>query len=269
MDELRFHLDGVVRSKSEYVDFDGPLELILQLLSRNRVEIQDIRISALLEQYLDYLAEMRRMDLEIASEFVAMASYLTYIKAKTVLAGTEPVEELDELKNSLEELRRRREYERAKHMADLLAPMAARGEGLFVKQPEPLGKEKGYRYQHEKGLFPPQPAPEKPDQEQIDGDHDHAVAQHWHHSVGKRPAEVVDRQSGIAVQHFKPGAAHFCNALQSISRRVFIPSPLTEDMNTWGMSFGRDGSISFSMLSSIISHLVMASTRSFTRSSGL
>ena len=150
MDELRFHLDGVVRSKSEYVDFDGPLELILQLLSRNRVEIQDIRISSLLEQYLDYLAEMRRMDLEIASEFVAMASHLTYIKAKTVLAGTEPVEELDELKNSLEELRRRREYERAKHMADLLAPMAARGEGLFVKQPEPLGKEKGYRYQHEK-----------------------------------------------------------------------------------------------------------------------
>ena len=143
MDELRFHLDGVVRSKSEYVDFDGPLELILQLLSRNRVEIQDIRISALLEQYLDYLAEMRRMDLEIASEFVAMASHLTYIKAKTVLAGTEPVEELDELKNSLEELRRRREYERAKHMADLLAPMAARGEGLFTKQPEPLGQEKG------------------------------------------------------------------------------------------------------------------------------
>ncbi len=150
MDELRFHLDGVVRSKSEYVDFDGPLELILQLLSRNRVEIQDIRISSLLEQYLDYLAEMRRMDLEIASEFVAMASHLTYIKAKTVLAGTEPVEELDELKNSLEELRRRREYERCKHMADRLAPMAARGEGLFVKQPEPLGKEKGYRYSHEK-----------------------------------------------------------------------------------------------------------------------
>ena len=150
MDELRFHLDGVVRSKSEYVDFDGPLELILQLLSRNRVEIQDIRISLLLEQYLDYLAEMRRMDLEIASEFLVMASHLAYIKAKTVLAGTEPVEELDELKNSLEELRRRREYERAKHMADLLAPMAARGEGLYVKQPEPLGKEKGYRYSHDK-----------------------------------------------------------------------------------------------------------------------
>ncbi len=149
MDALNFHLDGIVRTKNEYSDFDGPLALILQLLSKNKVEIKDIRISLILEQYLAYLDEMKRMDLDIASEFVEMASHLMYIKARTVLAGAEPVEEMDELKNSLEELQRRREYERIKLMADKLAKLAGRGEGLYVKNPEPMGKEKGYRYAHD------------------------------------------------------------------------------------------------------------------------
>ena len=42
MDEQKFHLDGVVKTKNEYTDFDGPLELILQLLSKNKIEIKDI-----------------------------------------------------------------------------------------------------------------------------------------------------------------------------------------------------------------------------------
>ena len=149
MEPLQFHLDGVVKTKNEYTDFDGPLELILQLLSRNRVEIRDIRIALLLEQYLDYLERMQRMDLEVASEFLEMASHLMYIKAKTLLAGDEPVEEMDELKNSLEELARRRRYEQVKLTADKLAKLAARGEGLYTKPPEPLGKERGYRYSHD------------------------------------------------------------------------------------------------------------------------
>ncbi len=149
MDELKFHLDSVVKTKNEYTDFDGPLELILQLLSKNKIEIKDIRIALILEQYLEYLEQMKTLDLEIASEFVEMASHLMYIKAKTVLAGAEPVEEMDELKNSLEELQRRREYERIKLMADKLAKLAGRGEGIYTKNPEPLGKEKGYRYAHD------------------------------------------------------------------------------------------------------------------------
>ena len=67
MDELKFHLDGVVKTKNEYTDFDGPLELILQLLSKNKIEIKDIRIALILEQYLDYLEQMKKLDLEIAS----------------------------------------------------------------------------------------------------------------------------------------------------------------------------------------------------------
>ena len=51
MDKLTFHLDNVVKQKGSLTDFDGPLSLILQLLSRNRVEIQDIRISEITDQY--------------------------------------------------------------------------------------------------------------------------------------------------------------------------------------------------------------------------
>ena len=69
-----YHLEAVIRSKDEMEDFNGPLDLILMLLSKNRIEIRDIRISELLDQYLDYLRKMQEMDLEIASEFVQMAS---------------------------------------------------------------------------------------------------------------------------------------------------------------------------------------------------
>ena len=90
MDEPRYHLGSVVHAKGETLeDFDGPLDVILLLLSKNKIEIQDIQISAILEQYLAYLDEMKRMDMEIASEFIAMASYLMYIKTRMLLSKAE------------------------------------------------------------------------------------------------------------------------------------------------------------------------------------
>ena len=75
MENPTFHLEGIVKDKNELQDFSGPLSLILMLLSKNKIEIRDIKISEILDQYLEYLAEMERMDLEIASEFVQMASH--------------------------------------------------------------------------------------------------------------------------------------------------------------------------------------------------
>ena len=93
MDEPRYHLGSVVHAKGETLeDFDGPLDVILLLLSKNKIEIQDIQISAILEQYLAYLDEMKRMDMEIASEFIAMASYLMYIKTRMLLSKAEQEE---------------------------------------------------------------------------------------------------------------------------------------------------------------------------------
>lgn len=149
MEQLTFHLDGVVRQKGLLTDFDGPLSLILQLLSRNRVEIQDIQISEITDQYLEYLAEMERVDLEIAGEFLTMASYLLYIKAKTLLEGTQEVEEMDTLISSLEEQQRKETLERMKQAAVWLQEQQPRGEGLYTRGPTPISGPPEYRYAHQ------------------------------------------------------------------------------------------------------------------------
>lgn len=83
MENPVFKLERVVRSKSEEMqDFEGPLDLILYLLGRNKMEIQDISISLICDQYLAWLDQRQKMDLEVASEFVTMASQLVYIKTR-------------------------------------------------------------------------------------------------------------------------------------------------------------------------------------------
>lgn len=148
MEQLTFHLDNVVKQKGDLTDFDGPLSLILQLLSRNRVEIQDIRISEITDQYLEYLAEMERVDLEIAGEFLTMASYLLYIKARTILEGTQEVEEMETLISSLEEQKRKETLERMKLAALWLQTQQSKGEGLLSKEPSPITGPVEYRYSH-------------------------------------------------------------------------------------------------------------------------
>lgn len=146
MDDLTFRLPNLPNSRGETTDFEGPLSLILQLLSRNRVEIKDIRIGDILDQYMAYLERMERMDLEVAGEFITMASYLLYIKAKTLLEGTRDVEELDELISSLEAQQRKETLERMKLAADWLSGRSKLGEGAFIRTAEPITGPPEYRY---------------------------------------------------------------------------------------------------------------------------
>lgn len=150
MENPTFRLEGVVKIKDEMEDFEGPLTLILQLLSKNKIEIRDIQIALLLEQYLAYLDEVKSMDLEIASEFVAMASHLVYIKTRTILYADEENTELEELMSSLEKLRSRDVYVQIKGVTEQFSEMYKRGSGTFTKPMEPLPEEKQYNYQHDK-----------------------------------------------------------------------------------------------------------------------
>ena len=154
MDEPRYHLGSVVHAKGETLeDFDGPLDVILLLLSKNKIEIQDIQISAILEQYLAYLDEMKRMDMEIASEFIAMASYLMYIKTRMLLSKAEQEEaqsEMDKLVESLQKRQRQDAYQQIQKAAKQLAARNELGLGLFTKGPEPYQPDRTYRYRHDK-----------------------------------------------------------------------------------------------------------------------
>ena len=88
MENPVFKLEKVVRSKAEeeMQDFEGPLDLILYLLGKNKMEIQDISISLICDQYMAWLARRQELDLEVASEFVTMASQLVYIKTRMLLS---------------------------------------------------------------------------------------------------------------------------------------------------------------------------------------
>ncbi len=152
MQEPRYRLEGIVRTRSEEMeDFDGPLDVIFLLLSKNKIEIQDVSITAILEQYLHYLDEMKQMNMEIASEFITMASHLMLIKTKMLLSAAEQAEaqsELDLLRQSLLERQRKEAIEQIRTAVTWLEPRNEIGRCLFTKDPEPLRRDQTYRYQH-------------------------------------------------------------------------------------------------------------------------
>lgn len=154
MNEPVYHLEGVVHAKTESLeDFDGPLDVIFLLLSKNKIEIQDVSISSILEQYLAYLDEMKRMDVEIASEFTAMASHLMLIKTKMLLSAAEQEEarsEMELLIQSLEQRQQKDAYARIQVAAGFLSQRNEIGLGMFTKGPEPMQRDRTYRYLHDK-----------------------------------------------------------------------------------------------------------------------
>ena len=153
MAQPQYRLEGIVHTRSEMMeDFEGPLDVIFLLLSKNKIEIQDVSITAILEQYLAYLEEMKRLDMEIASEFITMASHLMLIKTKMLLSAAEQAEaesELDLLRQSLVERRRKEAMEQIRLAVTELEPRNEIGRCLFTKEPEPLRRDNTYRYQHD------------------------------------------------------------------------------------------------------------------------
>ena len=152
MGEPKYRLEGIIHAKNEAMeDFEGPLDVIFLLLSKNKIEIQDVSITAILEQYLAYLDEMKRLDMEIASEFITMASHLMLIKTKMLLSAAEAAEaesELDLLRQSLIDRQRKEAMEQIRMAITVLEPRNDVGRCLFVKEPEPLKPDQTYRYQH-------------------------------------------------------------------------------------------------------------------------
>ena len=153
MSQPQYHLEGIVHTRSDAMeDFEGPLDVIFLLLSKNKIDIQDVSITAILEQYLAYLDEMKRLDMEIASEFITMASHLMLIKTKMLLSAAEAAEaqsELDLLRQSLMERQRAEAMDQIRIAISVLEPMNDIGRCMFTKDPEPLRKDSTYRYKHD------------------------------------------------------------------------------------------------------------------------
>lgn len=151
MDTPVFKLEKVVRAQKESMeDFEGPLDLILYLLGKNKIEIRDLRVSLILDQYLTYLDERKELNMEVASGFVAMAAHLLYIKTRMLLSeqDVEALSEMDELIRSLEQRRSAERYEAVRAACAAMAQLEERGRSILVKRPEPVGAP--LRYSHGK-----------------------------------------------------------------------------------------------------------------------
>lgn len=124
-------------------EFEGPLDLLLFLISKHKMDICDVQISALLEQYLVFIDELREQDLEVASEFLEMASRLVYIKTVMLLPRHE--EEGQQLKTELQG--QLLEYQVCKQVA---AKLGERNKTFltFVREPMKFPADTAYKLNH-------------------------------------------------------------------------------------------------------------------------
>ncbi len=129
--ELSFHLEI----------YDGPLDLLLGLITKNKVDIYDIPIAMILDQYLEYLDMMREMDMEIAGEFIVMAADLMLIKSRMLLPKPQ-IDGIEEEDPRAVLARALIEYKRAKEASVYLHDQYALYAGRIAKEPEVLDTRK-------------------------------------------------------------------------------------------------------------------------------
>ncbi len=122
--------------------FEGPLDLLLTLISKNKIDIYDIQISELLDQYMEQIDNMREHQMDVASEFLTMASRLVYIKSVMLLPKYE--EEAEELKKELSG--QLLEYAVCREMAKKLGQIY--DFDRFFREPSPVEFDMTYNRQH-------------------------------------------------------------------------------------------------------------------------
>ncbi len=135
--------DGLTFSLEEV--FEGPLDLLLALIAKNKVSIYDIPIQLIFEQYMQYIAKMEMFNMEIASSFIVMAAQLMVIKSRMLL----PPKEDDEEDPRQELVDMLLEYQRAKETASELHDRELTYMGRYEKPPEKLEKEPEYTMSHD------------------------------------------------------------------------------------------------------------------------
>jgi len=119
--------------------FEGPLDLLLFLIKKEKIDIYDIPIVRITEQYIEYLDILRLLDLEVAGDFLVMAATLLHIKSKMLLPKDELAEEsADELDPREELVRRLLEYKKYKDAAEKLKAMHDMNKNVFTRRGEGL-----------------------------------------------------------------------------------------------------------------------------------
>ncbi len=124
-EQISFHLEV----------FDGPLELLLHLLKKNKVNIYDVALTQIVDQYMEYLETLQEMDLDVTGEFLVLASQLLLIKSYLLLPKNEEEEEEDP-RDALAQ--RLKEYEKYRVAASTLQEWQFLGAQLYTKHQDAI-----------------------------------------------------------------------------------------------------------------------------------
>lgn len=116
-------------------NFEGPLDLLCHLIDKNKMDIYDVKLSEITDQYIEYINEMEKQNLDVTSEFLVIASTLLFLKSKELL----PKETEDEAEITEEELIRRIiEYKKYKEISKKFKEMLAENNRRFYKTPDTI-----------------------------------------------------------------------------------------------------------------------------------
>ena len=133
--------------------FEGPLDLLLHLIRQNEVDIADIPIALIGQQYLAYIELMKELNIDVAAEYLVMAATLALIKSRMLLPSEEDEESGEEIDPRAELVVRLLEYQRYKEAAETLAKRRLLGRDIFeARGPKPEGVPEAER-EIEVGLF--------------------------------------------------------------------------------------------------------------------
>ena len=125
--------------------FEGPLDLLLNLISKNKMKIEDIQISIICDQYMEYIANAEKMNIDLSADFLVMASQLMLIKSRTLLPRNKEEEE-----DPAEELARMLlEYKHAKEASQKLGDMFSQYNGRLEKDTDEIAPDRTYVAEHD------------------------------------------------------------------------------------------------------------------------
>jgi segregation and condensation protein A len=135
-------------------DFEGPLDLLLHLIKKSKMEIFDVKISEITKEYLNYINEMNEMNLDIASEYLVMAAELIEMKSRKLLPNKNDDEEGEELLEDPEEELKRRliEYKKYKDSTSEFRNLEEKRFSYYTKAPESLQKYSKEKIENNGGL---------------------------------------------------------------------------------------------------------------------
>ncbi len=139
MEEIRYRLD----------QFEGPLDLLLTLVEKNKINIDDIPISLLCSQYMEYIAEAESMNIDVSAEFILMASELMLIKSKMLLPRNEETEEDPRAALAAAML----EYKRTKEASVSLTRMFAEYGSRMIKDTDEIKADNSFVADHDVNLL--------------------------------------------------------------------------------------------------------------------